>query len=305
MSLPSLAVNFAGIPLKTPLVAASGTFGFGAEYERFSDQSDWGAIIVKGTTLKPTIGNPPPRVVETPAGMLNAIGLQNPGVDVFINQEWPRLKHKDYQVLVNISGHTVEEYGELAARLDEIGIAGLELNVSCPNVKAGGLVFGTDPKALAAVTRAVRRATKLPVIVKLSPNVTDIVELAKAAEGEGADALSLINTLLGMAIDIHTRRPILGNIFGGLSGPAVKPVALRMVWQVYNAVKLPILGLGGISSAEDAIEFMLAGATAVAIGTGIFRDPELPKVIREGIQRFLVEEGFSSVSQLTGAAHRS
>lgn len=305
MSETSIAVQLAGISLRTPLIAASGAFGYGQEYARFGSLEDWGAIVVKGTTLRPTLGNPTPRTAETPAGMLNAIGLQNPGVDEFIAHELPRLLQEEYAVLVNISGHTVEEYGELAARLDGTGIAGLELNVSCPNVKAGGLVFGTDPVALAAVTRSVRNATKLPVIVKLSPNVTDIIPLAKAAEEEGADALSLINTLLGMAVDIKTRRPVLGNIFGGLSGPAVKPVALRLVWQVYQQVKLPLIGMGGISSAEDAIEFLLAGASAVSIGTGIFRNPELPRQVREGIQRYLVEEGFSSVAELTGAAHRS
>ena len=306
MSEVALNIQLAGLSLKTPLIAASGTFGYGREYERFGwSQADWGAIVVKGTTLGPTPGNPPPRVAETPSGLLNAIGLQNPGVDAFIANELPRLLKQEYKVIVNISGHTAEEYGELASRLDGTGVAGLELNVSCPNVKAGGLIFGTDPGALAAVTRAVRRATTLPVIVKLSPNVTDIVPLAKAAEAEGADALSLINTLLGMAIDIKSRRPVLGNIFGGLSGPAVKPVALRMVWQGYQNVKLPLIGLGGIVSPEDAIEFLLAGATAVSLGTGIFRNPQLPRLITEGIRRYLVEEGFSSVSELTGLAHRS
>ncbi|HHZ20709.1 MAG TPA: dihydroorotate dehydrogenase [Firmicutes bacterium] len=304
MNNPKLQVDFAGISLRTPLVAASGTFGFGREYSRFGPLDDWGAIVGKGLTLRPSQGNPPPRVTETPAGMLNSIGLQNPGVEAFLRDEMPDFASLGLPVLANISGHTVEEYGEIAAKLEGSGIAGIEVNVSCPNVKAGGIVFGTDPKALAAVTRAVRRRTGLPVIVKLSPNVTDVVALAQAAEGEGADGLSMINTLLGMAIDIHTRRPILANTFGGLSGPAIKPVALRMIWQVYRAVKIPILGMGGITCAADAIEFLLAGASAVAVGTGIFHNPGIAKEIREGIQQYIVEKGFASVTQLVGAAHQ-
>jgi dihydroorotate dehydrogenase (NAD+) catalytic subunit len=303
MNKPSIAKNFAGIPMDTPLVAASGTFGFGQEYARFGPLDDWGAIVVKGMTLNPTVGNPPPRVAETPAGMLNAIGLQNPGVDVFLAEELPQLLDKNVSVIVNISGHTVEDYAALAARFDGTGVKGIEVNVSCPNVKAGGIVFGTDPKALSAVTRSVRNATKLPVIVKLSPNVTDIVSLAKAAEDEGADGLSLINTLLGMAIDIKRRRPMLANTFGGLSGPAIKPVALRMVWQVFKNVKLPLLGMGGITNTQDAIEFFLAGASAIAIGTGIFRDPGIARRIKAGILQYLEEEGCSSLDELVGAAH--
>ena len=304
MSKPSIARKFAGIFMDAPIVAASGTFGFGQEYARFGAIDDWGAIVVKGMTLKPTLGNPPPRVAETPAGMLNAIGLQNPGVDAFLTEELPELLKKNIPVIVNISGHTIDEYADLAARFDGTGVSGIEVNVSCPNVKAGGIVFGTDHKALAAVTRSVRNATKLPVIVKLSPNVTDIVCLAKAAEDEGADGLSLINTLLGMAIDIRRRRPVLANTFGGLSGPAIKPVALRMVWQVFRSVKIPLLGMGGIANAQDAIEFFLAGASAIAIGTGIFRDPGIAGHISAGINDYLEEEGFSCLDEIIGAAHR-
>lgn len=303
MSNPQMQLDFAGIPLRTPLVAASGTFGFGREYARFGSLEDWGAFVGKGLTLKPSQGNAPPRVTETPAGMLNSIGLQNPGLDAFLSDEIPHITQLGLPILANISGHTVEEYGDMAARLEGSGIAGIEVNVSCPNVKAGGIAFGTDAQALAAVTKAVRRGTSLPVLIKLSPNVTDVVALARAAETEGADGLSMINTLLGMAIDIHRRRPVLANTFGGLSGPAIKPVALRMIWQVYKAVKIPILGMGGIVCAEDAIEFLLAGAAAVSVGTGIFHNPGVAGEIREGIERYLVEKGFASVSQLVGAAH--
>lgn len=295
-----LSVNIAGIQMKTPVMTASGTFGFGLEYSDFVDLNQVGAIVVKGTTLLPKVGNSGRRIAETPAGMMNCIGLENPGVDEFITTTMPKLKNYEAPVIVNISGNTVEDYGELAAKLDKSGIAGLELNISCPNVKQGGIAFGTCPDSAAEVVREVKKKTSLPVIVKLSPNVTDIVLMAKAVEAAGADAISLINTLLGMAIDIKTWRPVLGNTVGGLSGPAVKPVAVRMVYQVSKAVQVPIIGMGGIMTAEDAIEFLLAGASAVAVGTANFVNPYVSVEVAEGIKNYLTNRGLKQVSELVG-----
>ncbi|WP_378956642.1 dihydroorotate dehydrogenase [Pelosinus sp. sgz500959] len=295
-----LAVDIAGIKMKTPVMTASGTFGFGTEYSDFVDLNQIGAVVVKGTTLKPRPGNKGRRIAETPAGMLNSIGLENPGVEEFLKSILPNLAGYDVPIIVNISGNTVEEYGELAALLTVPGIAGLELNISCPNVKEGGIAFGTQCNSAAAVVEMAKRNTNLPVIVKLSPNVTDIVEMAKAVEQAGADAISLINTLLGMAIDIHKWKPVLGNVVGGLSGPAVKPVAVRMVWQVAQAVQVPIIGMGGIVTAEDAIEFMLAGASAVAVGTGNFVNPCAAQAVADGIKSYLEKRNLASVNQLVG-----
>jgi len=295
-----LAVNIAGIKMRTPVMTASGTFGFGVEYSDFVDLNKIGAVVVKGTTLKPRPGNKGRRIAETPAGMLNSIGLENPGVEEFLKSILPQLAMYDVPIIVNISGNTVEEYGELAALLSVPGIAGLELNISCPNVKEGGLAFGTHCHSAAAVVEMAKSHTNLPVIVKLSPNVTDIVAMAQAVEQAGADAISLINTLLGMAIDIHKWKPVLGNVMGGLSGPAVKPVAVRMVWQVAQAVKVPIIGMGGIVTAEDAIEFMLAGASAVAVGTGNFVNPKATQSVASGIQEYLEKRGLLHVNELVG-----
>jgi len=295
-----LAVNIAGIQMKTPVMGASGTFGFGIEYADFIDVNGIGAIVTKGITPLPRPGNPGVRIAETPAGMLNSVGLENPGLAVFLQEILPKLKICDTPVIVNISAGTAEEYGQMAKALDVDGVAGLEVNISCPNVHEGGIVFGTDPKAAAAVTRSVRENTKKAVIVKLSPNVTDVVQMAKAVEEAGADGISLINTLMGMAIDIRTQRPLLGNITGGLSGPAVKPVALRMVWQVAQAVRVPIIGLGGIVSAEDAIEFLLAGASAVAVGAGNFVNPRAVEDIAAGIADYLQQRKLQNVTELVG-----
>lgn len=298
---PRLAVEICGIHMNTPVLTASGTFGFGEEFADFVDLERLGAVMVKGTTLLPRRGNEGVRIAETPAGMLNCIGLENPGVEVFLKETLPRLKQYNMNVIVNISGSTTEDYGALAERLDVDGVAAIELNVSCPNVKEGGIVFGTDPAAASAVVRAAKAHTKKPVILKLSPNVTDIVLMAKAVEEAGADAVSLINTLLGMAIDIRTKKPVLGNVTGGLSGPCVKPVALRMVWQVASAVKIPVIGMGGISTAEDAIEFLLAGASAVVVGTANFVDPAASMKIADGIAAYLDEQKISHVNELVGA----
>ena len=295
-----LATQFAGIKMKTPVWTSSGTFGFGEEFEDFVDLPRLGAIVVKGTTLQPRRGNDGVRIAETPAGMLNCIGLENPGVDFFLQVILPRIRKYSANIIVNISGSTAEEYGILAEKLDVPDIAGIELNVSCPNVKEGGIIFGTDPRAAAAVVREAKKHTTKPVILKLSPNVTDIVLMAKAGEAAGADAISLINTLLGMAIDIHTWHPVLGNITGGLSGPAVKPVALRMVWQVSQAVKIPIIGMGGIMTAEDAIEFFLAGASAVSIGTANFIDPSVSMKIIDGIADYLASRHLQNIQDLIG-----
>lgn len=297
----NLSVKIGNLELKNPVMGASGTFGFGKEYEDFLDVNEIGAIVTKGVTPKPRAGNPGVRIAETPSGMLNCIGLENPGVDAFIYDILPKIKKYNTAVIVNISAGSVEEYAEMAWRLDIDGVDAVEVNISCPNVKEGGIVFGTDPKAAAAVTYAVKTHTKKTVIVKLSPNVTDIVQMAKAVEEAGADAISMINTLTGMAIDINTRKPLLGNITGGLSGPAVKPVALRMVWQVAKAVNIPIIGMGGIASAEDAIEFLLAGATAVAVGAHNFIDPSALKVIADGIAEYMQKHNIEDVNELVGA----
>ena len=297
-----LFTKLAGIPMNTPVLTASGTFGFGEEFAEFVDLSRLGGVMVKGTTLKPRRGNEGILITETPMGMLNCIGLENPGVDVFLQETLPRLAKYNMNVIVNISGSTVEEYGVLAEMLDVPDVAAIELNVSCPNVKEGGIVFGTDPKAAAAVVKEAKAHTKKPVILKLSPNVTDIVTMAKAVEDAGADVISLINTLLGMEINIRTRKPTLGNITGGLSGPCVKPVALRMVYEVAKAVKVPLIGMGGISSAEDAIEFLLAGASAVAVGTANFSDPAVTMKICDGINDYLAQQRIESVRDIIGAA---
>lgn len=302
---PFLAVNIGGLRMKNPVTVASGTFGFGPEYAPYLDLNRLGAIVVKGITLLPRAGNDTPRLVETPAGVLNSIGLQNPGVERFITEALPFLAEFDLPVIVNMAGDTVQDYAKLAERLSlSPGVSALEVNISCPNVKKGGLQFGSDPATAAEVTRVVKESTHLPVIIKLSPNVTSIVAVAEKVAQAGADALSMINTLLGMAIDIKTRRPVLGNILGGLSGPAVKPVALRSVWQVHQAVQLPIIGMGGIFSAADAIEFILAGATAVAVGSANFVNPLATMEVLEGIENYLIENGFTDISDITGLAQR-
>jgi dihydroorotate dehydrogenase (NAD+) catalytic subunit len=300
-----LAVNMGGIVMKNPVTTASGTFGYGSEYAPYVDLNQLGAIVVKGITLQPRAGNPTPRLVETPAGVLNSIGLQNPGVEVFIEELLPHLAEYDLPVIVNIAGETVQDYGRLAARLDRVpGVAGIEVNISCPNVKKGGMQFGSDPDMAGEVTGIVKANTGKPVIVKLSPNVTSIVAVAEKVAVAGADALSMINTLLGMSIDVKTRRPVLGNVVGGLSGPAVKPVAIRTVWQVYQEVKLPIIGMGGIMTAEDALEFILAGAAAVAVGTANFVNPRATMEVLEGIKKYMAEHGVQNINELVGAAQR-
>ena len=295
-----LSVELAGVTLKNPVAVASGTFGFGREYGQFFDLSALGAICCKGLTLHPREGNPPPRIAETPLGMLNSVGLQNPGVDAFIRDELPFLRQFDVKVIANISGNTPEEYGVMCEKLSEAGVDMIEVNISCPNVKAGGLAYGTRPDLAAEVTAEAKRHARVPVMVKLSPNVTDITEIAKAAADAGADALSLINTLRGMRIDVNTRRPILKMNTGGLSGPAVLPVAVRMVWEVASAVKLPILGMGGVSTGEDAAQLMLPAASAVAVGTALFADPCAPLKVRDGLADIAARQGLSAVRELTG-----
>jgi dihydroorotate dehydrogenase (NAD+) catalytic subunit len=282
-------------------MTASGTFGYGKEYSEFIDLNKLGAIVVKGISVKPMRGNPSPRICETPGGMLNAIGLQNPGLKGFQKQQLPFLKTLKTKVIVNILGNSVDEYIELAVAMDEAGVDAVELNVSCPNVKKGGIVFGTEPKAFEDLITKVRKRVKLPLITKLSPNVTDIKQFAKIAEESGSDIISLINTITGMCIDIRSRRPRIANITGGLSGPAIKPVAVRMVWECYKNVSIPIIGMGGIMSAEDAIEFMQAGASAVAIGTGNFINPRATTDVIEGIKSFMKNEGVNSVKEFTGS----
>ena len=299
--MPDLSLDFAGIRLKNPVLTASGTFGYGEEFADIIDLNKLGGIIVKGVSLNPIKGNPPPRIWETPSGMLNAIGLENPGVDVFLRDKLTFLRNYDTAVLVNIFGYSLEEYVGVAERLDGVpGVSGLEVNISCPNVKAGGIVFGTNLKAAFELLSAVRKATRLPVIAKLSPNVTDITEFAKVARDAGCDGLSLINTLLGMAIDVRSRRPRLANCTGGLSGPAIRPVAVRMVWQASKAVDLPIIGMGGIMTYEDALEFILAGASAVAVGTANFVNPRATLDIIRDIETFLTQEGIGNVKELVG-----
>lgn len=299
--MADLKVNIGALSLKNPVMTASGTFGYGEEFADFIDLSRLGGIIVKGTTLHHREGNPYPRMAETPAGMLNAVGLQNKGVDYFIEHIYPRIQKIDTHFLVNVSGASVEDYvatAEKIAALDRI--PAIELNISCPNVKEGGMAFGTSCQSAAAVVRAVRAAYPKTLIVKLSPNVTDITEIARAVEAEGADAVSLINTLLGMAIDAQRRRPVLSTVTGGLSGACVKPIALRMVWQTYHAVKIPIVGLGGIMNATDAIEFLLAGASAIEVGTANFIDPQISEKIVDGIDEYLEKNHISSVKELIG-----
>ena len=293
-------VNFCGVEFKNPVIPASGTFGYGREYEQFYPLSKLGGISVKGTTLHRREGNPGPRVAETPSGMLNSVGLQNGGVDKLINYELPNLVTKDTRIIANIAGSTIEECAELAEKLNGTAVDMIELNISCPNVKQGGAAFGTDCNVAGAVTKAVKDVTEKPLMVKLSPNVTSIVDIAKSVEANGADAVSLINTLLGMRIDIKTRRPILKNNVGGLSGPAVFPVAVRMVWQVANAVKIPVMGMGGIATWEDAIEMMMAGAGAVQVGAAIFADPYAPVKIAEGMQKFCEDNGINNISEIVG-----
>jgi dihydroorotate dehydrogenase (NAD+) catalytic subunit len=288
--------------LKNPVIAASGTFGFGEEYKDFFDISLLGAIITKGISLKPMAGNPPPRIFETEGGIINSIGLQNPGFQDLIKEKLPYYIKIKSHLIINFFGNTQKEYTELARRLDGIlGISGLEMNISCPNVKKGGIVFGTDPQMAYHLVRRVRKSTKLPLIVKLSPNVTDIASLAKSAEEGGADAVSLVNTFKAMAINIHSRKPELGNIIGGLSGPAIKPIALRMVWEVNQAVKIPIIGMGGIMKAEDAIEFLLAGASAIQIGTANLINPRVGLEVIQGISKYLIQNKIGRIQMLIGA----
>lgn len=298
---PNLAVDIAGINLKNPVIASSGVFGYGDDYGSLVDLNMFGAIVVKGISLKPREGNPFPRICETPSGMLNAIGLQNIGIDAFIGEKLPYLRGFDVPVIVNIFGQNITEFEELAGRLDSTnGISAIEINISCPNVKKGGMEFGKDPKMTYELVSSVKKITRIPVIAKLSPNVSDIVEIAKAARDGGADGLSLINTISGMAIDIDTRRPRLANITGGLSGPAIKPIALRMVWEVSREIGLPIIGLGGISSYEDAIEFFLAGATAIAVGTAHFVDPRIMIDIIRGLAGYMTRHKIEDVRDLIG-----
>lgn len=298
--MADLSVKIAGIEFSNPIIAASGTFGFGREYSEFYPLENLGGISCKGITLKRRDGNPPPRVAETPSGMLNAVGLQNPGVDVFIKEDLPWLKQQKTVVIANIAGNTPEEYCEMAEKLSDTDVDMIEMNISCPNVKSGGVQFGTSCESVGAITSAVRRHCSKPLIVKLSPNVTDIAEIAKSAEASGADAISMINTLTGMRIDINTRRPIIRNNTGGMSGPAVFPIAVRMVWQVSNAVNIPIIGMGGISTWQDATEMLIAGASALQIGTVLFSDPYAPIKINDGLNKFLDNNALSSVTQLTG-----
>jgi dihydroorotate dehydrogenase (NAD+) catalytic subunit len=298
----NLQVAIGDLVLKNPVMTASGTFGYASEFSSLINLHRLGAIIVKGISLEPRAGNPPPRIVETAGGMLNAIGLENVGFDRFVEDKMPFLRDCHSPIIVNILGNTIDDYRELAGKLDSVeGIDGLEVNISCPNVKHGGVAFGTNAEMAGAVTAAVRQATNLPVIVKLSPNVTDVAAIAKTVEDNGADAVSLINTLLGMAIDIHAGKPVLANVVGGLSGPAVKPVALRMVWQTAQAVSIPVIGIGGISTAEDAVEFLLAGATAIQVGTANFINPRTGEEIIDGISDYLKQHSFESLREVIGA----
>lgn len=300
--MADLGININQLHFKNPVTTASGTFGFGEEFEDFMDLNLLGGFFTKGLTLKNREGNDYPRMAETASGMLNAVGLQNKGIDYFINEIYPRIKGYNTHIIPNINGSTIEEYIEVAEKLNELDkIPAIELNISCPNVKEGGMLFGTSCPSAVAVTKAIREVYKKSLIVKLSPNVTDIVEIAKAVEGAGADSLSLINTLLGIAVNAETRKSVLSTVTGGLSGPAIKPVALRMVWQVYNAVKIPIFGIGGIMNATDAVEFMLAGASAIQVGTASFIDPQISIKIIEGINQYLDNNGIQSVEELVGA----
>ena len=301
-NLVNLNVDIAGIKMKNPVVVASGTFGYGEEYSQLMDLSQLGAIVAKSITISPKAGNAPPRIIETPAGMLNAIGLQNVGLKSFILEKMPFLRDIGIPIIVSISGEGVEEYKELSKNLNEVdGVAGLEVNISCPNVAKGGMAFGSDSSSTFSLVKAIRKSTRLPLIVKLSPNVTNIVEIARAAEEAGADALSLINTLLGMVIDVYTRKPKLGNVTGGLSGPAIRPVAVRMVWQAAKAVNLPIIGMGGIMTAVDALEFIIAGANAVSVGTANFVNPLTGLEIISGIKDFMIQNNIQNIKHLVGS----
>ena len=299
MSL-NLSVEIAGMKMKNPVTTASGTFGSGMEYDQFVDISKLGAVTTKGVANIPWPGNPTPRIAETYGGMLNAIGLQNPGIDVFIERDIPYLKQRNATIIVNVCGKSMEDYVDVVEKLGDQPVDLLEINVSCPNVKEGGIAFGQDPKALYEITKAVKAVAKQPIMMKLSPNVTNIVEMAKAAEAGGSDALSLINTLTGMKIDINKRKILLANQTGGMSGPAIKPVAVRMVHQVAHAVNLPIVGMGGIATAEDAIEFLMAGATAVAVGTANFRNPFATMEVIEGIETFMRKNGIKDIHEIIG-----
>ncbi len=297
-----LTVDLGGLVLQNPVMTASGTFGYGEEFAPYLDLNRLGAIVVKGLALRPVDGNPPPRIVETPCGMLNAIGLENVGIEAFATRKMPFLRTLRIPVIANIYGTSIDEYAELAARLEAIeGVAGVEINISCPNVKAGGVAFGVDPVAAGRVVAAVRRNTRKFVVCKLSPNVTDITVIARSAEQAGADALSLINTITGMAVDVETRRPLLANVTGGLSGPAIKPVALRMVWQVCRAVRIHVIGIGGIRTARDALEFLIVGARAVQVGTASFLNPAATVEVLEGLRRYLLDHGIDRISCLVGS----
>ncbi|MGN0942461.1 MULTISPECIES: dihydroorotate dehydrogenase [Fusobacterium] len=302
-----LQTKFLGVDFKNPIVTSSGCFGFGLEYRDYFDPNVLGGIVVKGLTMEPRDGNYGTRIAETPGGMLNCVGLENPGIDYFETHILKDMKEAGIttNIIANINGKTVEEYIEIAKRVEKIKeVDIIELNISCPNVKDGGMAFGANPEVAGRVTREVRKVTTKPLVVKLSPNVTDIAYIAKVVEENGADAVSLINTLLGMAIDLKTKKPLLGNTFGGFSGPAVKPVALRMVYQVYKAVNIPIVGMGGISSTEDALEFIMAGASMVSLGTGIFFNPVLPVEVTEGLQKYCEENNIENINELVGIAHR-
>jgi len=301
MVTPDLSVDVGAVHLKNPVLTASGTFGYGLEFLPFLELAQLGGIVAKGLSPRPRKGNPPERIVETPAGMLNAIGLQNVGVDAFLAEKLPKLRGHDTAIVANVFGETEGEYVEVCEKIDAAtGVAAIELNVSCPNTEAGGMIFGNDAVSLARITRACRRATRLPLWVKLSPNVTDIRETARAAEAEGADAVSLVNTFVGMVIDVEKRRPVLANVSGGLSGPAIRPLAVWMTWQVRRAVAIPIVGMGGIMTARDAIEFILAGATAVQVGTASFVNPRAAVDVAEGLALWLAERNIASVRELVG-----
>ena len=297
--MADLSVNIAGVHFNNPIIAASGTIGFGREYSEFYPLSVFGGISCKGTTLKERLGNPPPRIAETPMGMLNAVGLQNPGVEHFIKYDLPWLREQNTVVIANVAGSTQEDYCKMVEILSETDIDMVELNISCPNVKEGGVQFGTSCQSVGAITKAVRKFCKKPLMIKLSPNVADIAEIAKAAESEGADAVSLINTLTGMRIDINTRKPIIKNVTGGMSGPAVFPVAVRMVWQVKNAVKIPVIGMGGVTTWKDAVEMLMAGEDALQICTSLFTNPYGPVEIAKGLNQYLDDHNMKSVTELT------
>ncbi len=299
---PDISIRIGSLHLKNPVMAASGTFGYGQEYAGLINNRVLGALVTKGISLRPSSGNPAPRIIETPSGMLNAIGLQNVGLEAFIVEKMPYLVSGSTPVIVNFYGETIEQYVELAQRLSAVeGIAALEANISCPNIKQGGIAFGTDPRMAGEITERIRAATSLPLIVKLTPNVTDIAQIASSVEQGGADAVSLINTLAGMVIDPATRRPVLGNITGGLSGPAIRPLALRMVWQVCQAVRIPVIGLGGIMNANDALQFLIAGACVVQVGTGLFVDPSIPANIIAGVEEYMTVHGFERLEQVIGS----